>query len=696
MHETIEADVRVFLRIGDVDEPAVSVAGEGNANGIIRLDRRLGHMEVCLLLHQGVVVLLGDPQGPEGAVGFLVESHHLLVHARGIGADFVIALIGLHCAILPCIGDESAAIELGGLPLAGVGNLFALLLHFFHRGIAVGNAPPVEFAAVEFVSSSVAGLLTGLVIVPKALPTGGIGIVRSRTVVGGGMRFPGGCAIIVFFHHCLDLPVFTSVSGLAGDLSGLIIQVGDLDDPFGAGAGGETSDFQVLCRIISDFNISIAIPGFKLCLAGVGGGIQDRAYQGNMAAAGFYVVHQEAIVVEIKGEEFRPVLREAFAFHMHNNRAVRGEVILRSDVVLYHVPAGVGGGVVQLVILRNVDGHIGVAALDLGIDIEIAGTDENISIGRDAFADAILLLPGVRQRRAADIRDGAALCDVVGLDVVAILHVQLHRAREDGALVVNIAVLADAIDAASGVIDVAGEVSLGRTENRDISQQMILRHEMVGNLYRRQVGGVAVLDGSKSHVLRLIPIEFLDGILHMGHITANGGIVVVNRAALPCAACARAAGDGDIADLEIVRRIVADGDAAIAVGREAAGAIDIVPFHIDIPQLGSDAIQLQVMDQIVVAFLVKQVVVGRAFGDRLKIHRITIGVYRFDSLAVQREAASGSIFCAATCKEFLGGIDLGIQAVDFLIVLPVILQFGVVVMEVRQLIDILRQRFRSD
>ena len=199
------------------------------------------------------------------------------------------------------------------------------------------------------------------------------------------------------------------------------------------------------------------------------------------------------------------------------------------------------------------DGHIGVAALDLGIDIEIAGTDENISIGRDAFADAILLLTGVRQRRAADIRDGAALRDVVGLDVIAVLHVQLHRAGEDGALVVNIAVLTDAIDAASGVIDVTGEIGLGRAKDRDISQQMILGNKMVGNFYRRQVGGVAVLDGSKSHVLRLVPIELLDGILHMGHITADGGIVVVNCAALSRAAGARAAGDGDVADLEIVR-----------------------------------------------------------------------------------------------------------------------------------------------
>ena len=186
LYEAIEADVRIFLRIGDVDETAVGVTGEGNADGIVRLDRRLGHVEVCLLLHQGVVVLLGDPQGPEGAVSLLVESHHLLVHARGIGADFVIVRVGLHRAILPCIGDEGAAIELGGLPLAGVRNLFALLLHFFHRRVAVGDTPPVEFAAVEFVGGGVAGLLAGLVIVPKALAAGGIGIVCSRVVVGSG------------------------------------------------------------------------------------------------------------------------------------------------------------------------------------------------------------------------------------------------------------------------------------------------------------------------------------------------------------------------------------------------------------------------------------------------------------------------------------------------------------------------------
>ena len=339
------------------------------------------------------------------------------------------------------------------------------------------------------------------------------------------------------------------------------------------------------------------------------------------------------------------------------------------------------------------DGHIGVAALDLGIDIEIAGTDENISIGGDAFADAILLLAGVRERRAADIRDGAALRDVVGLDIVAILHVQLHRAGKDGAPVVNIAVLTDAIDAASGVIDVTGEIGLGRAKDRDISQQMILRHKMVGNLYRRLVGGVAILDGSKSHVLRLVPIELLDGILHMGHITADGGIVVVNRAALSRAACARAAGDGDVADLEIVRRIIANGDTAIAVGCEAAGAIDIVPFHIDIPQLGRDAAKLQVMDQIVVAFLMKEVVVGRAV---LRIYRIAFGVYRFDGLIIQCETAGGGIFHAAICKEFLCGLDLRIQTVHFRIVFPLGLQVGVVVMEIGELRDIRRQCFRSD
>ena len=285
-------------------------------------------MEVCLLLHQSVVVLLGDPQGPEGAVSLLVESHHLLVHARGIGADLIIIRVGLHRAILPCIGDEGAAIELGGLPLAGVRNLFALLLHFFHRRVAVGDTPPVEFAAVEFVGGSVAGLLAGLVIVPKALAAGGIGIVRSRAVVGSGLRFPGGCAIAIFFHYRLDLAILAGIGSLAGDLSGPVIQVGDLDDPFGATAGGEASDFQILCRIILDFNISIAVPGFELRLVGVGGGVQDRAHQGNMAAAGFYVIHQEAIVVEIKGEKLRPFFGEAFAFHMDGDRAVCGEVIL--------------------------------------------------------------------------------------------------------------------------------------------------------------------------------------------------------------------------------------------------------------------------------------------------------------------------------------------------------------------------------
>ena len=99
------------------------------------------------------------------------------------------------------------------------------------------------------------------------------------------------------------------------------------------------------------------------------------------------------------------------------------------------------------------------------------------------------------------------------------------------------------------------------------------------------------------------------------------------------------------------------------------------------------------MDQIVVAFLVKQVVVSGAFLDR---HRIAIGVYRFDSLTVQREAAGGGIFHAAICKEFLCGLDLRIQTVHFRIAFPLGLQVGVVVMEIGELRDIRRQCFRSD
>ena len=132
------------------------------------------------------------------------------------------------------------------------------------------------------------------------------------------------------------------------------------------------------------------------------------------------------------------------------------------------------------------------------------------------------------------------------------------------------------------------------------------------------------------------------------------------------------------------------------MGREAAGAIDIVPFQVDVPQLGRDAAKLQVMDQIVVAFLMKEVVVGRAFGHLLRIHRIAFGVYRFDDLIIQCETAGGGIFYAAICKEFLCGLDLRIQTVHFRIVFPLGLQVGVVVMEIGELRDIRRQCFRRD
>ncbi len=671
----------------DGNMTAVRLTREGDGDGVRCVERILLHLQVCLLLHQGVVVLLGEAEGPDLAMSVLVEAHHLLVGAGGVGGNMVarVAAGGRDVrAVLPGAGQEGAAIQCFHLALAGVTDLFAVGFHFLLGGVAVIDAPPIELAAVKFVGGGVALGLAGLVVVPQILRRL---IADALTcAVGGGVRLPRGLAVRVGFHLLHDGAILPRVGGLPRDLAAAPVQVGDFDHALLAVPGGEASDFQILVGQILDVDGAVAVSGDER-RAGLGAalrGIQNGAHDGNMTRAGFGAVQKNAAFGEAVREIFLHVrigneisIRIAIA---HKDSGIRRRQIVRrfhfmNDAVLL---------VVEAVVAGNLELHIAHAALDLGIDIQIPRADENVAAGGDARGRRFVIHGAfVSQRRTADVRHRAGLLEIVGLGVVAVLHFHGHGAAQDGAVVFNVPFLTVRLDRAPRVVDVAREVGGGGGVERRaaVVHGVGVGVEVIGHRDGREVLVIAALDGAAED-FRLVLVPALDGLGNLGAFPAKGGVIVVNGAALPGAAGARAPHHRHVADANVVRRLVLDGHGGVPIGVERAAAIHVVPFEVNVPQLGGDVLDDNVVVHVAVGVLMKERVLHVPFGQGLHFlcgglplgvrdgdrDRFPVLVYGDDAGVIAvAEAPALLTLLPAICKELIRGGHLALEIVSLLI-----------------------------
>ena len=440
----------------------------------------------------------------------------------------------------------------------------------------------------------------------------------------------------------MDLAAIPGVGGLTGYLAGSAVKVCELDPPFCAFARRERPQLDIFTAVIPDGNLAVAVEGFDTRFRLVIRRIDDGPDDGNLAAMDFDVIHDEAVICPVIGHplDLLPILV----------RLVRDKDLRtgRHRRYVRHIDLRAAIHIEELVVLRDGDSVIRDAALDLGIDIHIARGNEDVAICQDAavFID-IVQIARVIERRAADV-ENAVLLVREGLDEVAILHLHIDRACVDGAVIVDVAILALHRDRAARVVDVA---------RKRRGRSCVVRH--IAILVVRWLEGILHRDGgrrciltrrdSKTDIHALVLIFLFDRCLH---ISLELDVIIENRAALPGAIDAAAPDDLDIADRQRIRRRIRDGNRRIAPRVECTAARDIVPFKEDVTKLRRNVIDLHIVRHLLVDIFVKKIVRSLC----VFWNWIAIGIDRDDRRTIFREGAIR--IRAAIRVEFLRGRNL--------------------------------------
>ncbi len=290
-----------------------------------------------------------------------------------------------------------------------------------------------------------------------------------------------------------------------------------------------------------------------------------------MPATNFRIFQDETVCIRIVGERFDRVsgiVRDV-------NRMYRD--ILR-NCVSRHVCLIVSVHVIQFVIGRNHDIARGRAAYNIRIDIKIARRDENIAVRLDAGADGRYLRAVRRDRIAADTRDAAVSRRVVRLDVIAVLHIDVHGACINRARIFYIAVIARHRDGAVRIVNISGERYIGGHIHRRAVYKMCTRVEGIGNYHLGRLFRFRRANFRKADGFRRIFIERLDLIGHSLSRRLQMLAVEIHAAALVRAARAAAPDNGNISDLEMIRRIIRHRDGRIPLGIQSPRPVDIIAF----------------------------------------------------------------------------------------------------------------------
>ncbi len=628
------------------------ITNEIDADAIVRLHGILVYLGVRFLFHQLVIVFLRQAQGVPQALCLLRILYGLQPRIVRLGRNLH-TILGIRCRSgqVIAIGDDSAAIQGAHISQLIIRDGSTPIEQILAARRRIFDAPPIHLCFVELIGGRVTAILAGLQGVVAA------GLRRVSSDAGMYLARLIGFSIGVAQDGLGDHAIVSGVGGLADDLTGLAVEIGDFDLSFGAFPGGEGAKLDILTALVIDDDLAIAIQGFDGRLAGVIGGIDDGTHDGNLTAMDFDVIHDEAARLKIIGEPVCPFAGGP----LHADRAAGRYFAGTGDSDLL-VPIHI----VQGVILRDGDIEIGHSALDGGIDIHIAGADENISIRQDAASQISALLSAIIERCAADTENTLGL-GVVALDVIAIVDLHIHRAGIDGAIGVDIPILAGYGHIASGVVDVARKSSVRCGIERDIGSSTIFHTGVIGRLEGIQDGnrgGLVAFAISGSDVeadgLRCILIGLSDGIIH---ISFERYIIIVNGTALSGAVGALTSYHFHVAHLKIVRRCIGDGDLRVAAGSQSAATGYIVPFKEDVPQLGGDVADLYIMGHLGISHIVKQVIrTVRQIAIGPHIRRGSITVHRGDFIAIRGDELASRLCATYTrAKESLGGLDLRLQ-----------------------------------
>ena len=488
---------------------------------------------------------------------------------------------------------------------------------------------------MQFISRGIAPIRPGLECVVGACNRR-IGTIRPcgqyRILCIAGRR-----TILIVLHAHMDLAAIPGIGGFSGNLSICTVEISDFDPPLGSFPCGERLELDVLAVVVLDGNLSVAVKRFDTRFRLVIRRIDDGPDDGDFAAMNFDITDNEAVIRPVIGHalDFLPILvRDEDLRAGWYHRCVR------------HIDFRAAIHVEELVLLRDVDRVIRDAALDLGIDIHITGRNEDVTIRKDAGAN-IVQAAGIIERRAADV-ENAVLLVREGLDEVAILHLHIDRACVDGAVIVDVSILALHRDRAARVVDVA---------RKRRGRSCVVRH--IAILVVRWLEGILHRDGghrciltrrdSKTDIPALVLIFLFDRCLH---ISLELDVIIENRTALPGAIDAAAPDDLDIADRQRIRRRIRDGNRRIAPRVERTAARDIVPFKEDVTKLRRNVIDLHIVRHLLVDIFVKKIVRSLcAFWNR-----IAIGIDRDDRRTIFREGAIR--IRAAIRVEFLRGRNL--------------------------------------
>ena len=636
----------------DIQCAAGFIAEEIDADAIACAHRILRQGGIGFLFYQREIKFLLESQAGCQTLGRLVERYGLLPGYIGFARNLY-TTIGRSGGVLQmiAISDDRTAIQSKLLPRLVTRNGATRFKHILTGRCLIKNAKQVEFFSVKFVGGDGTAILAGLEAVVKVAAIRIFLRSIGGSLTGSHHRIPRRIAIGITLDGLGDRTIVSSVGGLAEDLAARAVEIGDFDLPFRAFASGECAKLDVLVAPVVDHDLAITVQGFDSRLAGVIGGIDDGAHDGNLPAVDFYVVHDEAAGIQVIRELVGCLAGGSF----YTDRMARGIPIDRSLVYLIFAIH-----IVELVIRGNRQIPIGDTALDGGIDIDIASADENISIGQDATAQGSLL-SAIIQRCTANAENALGIGHVA-LDVITIVNLHVHGAAIDGAIGVDVAVLAGNRHAASGIVNVAQKIHIRCSIQRNVGGIIAFHLGVVGGLEgipdgdRRRRAAFAVSGGdSKGNNLLRILIGFLDGI---GHISFERYIVVEDGAALAGAGGPLASHYLHIAHLEIVRRCIGDGDLCVTTGQESAAAGYIVPFKEDVPQLGSDFPEGYIVSDQSIVLAVKEVI--RATGQiaiRIHLGRVTINIYR-DDFRTGLSVEFPILLCAACSKEGIGGIDL--------------------------------------
>ncbi len=647
----IAAYVHILVISFDTERAAGVTADKADADVVVCFHRGLLDGGMLRGLFEFHIPLLRQAQGvPETLRADIPFLHRLTAcfvksHFR-LGPVTIVAGLGLagfrilhHAAA----GHVGTAVQHGRRARIVPGLLAANVEQFLQCRLFIFDAPPVGTGAVIFVGLGDARIGTGLVGVP--LTCRGVILVRRGT----GLCGIGEISVLVIaegFHFCFDLPILPGIGGGSRLAAAVLpVEVGDLDLPFHTGAGREIDQFQIFARKIFHLDRAVSVKCLDLAFA-VLAGIENGPYDGYTAAIHFDAGESEPVIGCVIGEVIGLRIIAGFIGHGRHDvlSALDADVNRRpghflrfrfGDFYRFSFPVSV----VEHIVLGN--GHVPVSktALDLGIDIHIAGADENIAIGKDSRAHRILHIAGIIDGGAADIGHALIRFRAEGLDVVAVGSSHIDGARIEGPIVVHIAAGACHGEPAAGIVH-----DPCRSEGRRREDWFAAHHVVL--IFRRTecalYGDLRLVCGvSRFHAAgkgrSLVLVDGRDARFHIACRPLEGAVIVEYHAAQACSGGAALAHYIHIAHDEVVRRAVGDRDRGVAACLEGPRAGYGICFEMDVPELGCDVANVQVMSEALVRHRMEE-----------RVLFAIVGVLRH-FLAIQVEMAI--LFCASILYE---------------------------------------------